>query len=168
MSQMSDAEIEELIAKLGDADAVVRLQAREELVATGGHDITRALVVALDDHRRDIRWEAAKALVGIGDAIAAPALTHHLHDEDIDVRWLAAEGVAELGEAGLLSTLNAAIRHAREPEFCKAAHHAFKQFKKHETHADKLDEVIEACEMGDAGIHVPVAAYKVIQQIREK
>ena len=151
---------------MGDADGVVRTKAREELVAIGGHDVTRALVVALDDHRREIRWEAAKALVGIGDSIAAPALTHHLHDEDEDVRWLAAEGVAELGEAGLLSTLNAAIRHARDHDFCKAAHHAFKEFKRHGTHADKLDEVMKACEKGEPGVHVPVAAYKVLQQIQ--
>jgi len=84
------------------------------------------------------------------------------------VRWLAAEGDAELGEDGLLSTLYAAIRHAREPEFCKAAHHAFKEFKRHATHADKLDEVIKACEMSEPGVHVPVAAFKLLQQIREQ
>ena len=167
MSQINEAEIKELISKLEDADGVVRMNAREELVEAGGHDVTRALVIALNDHRRDIRWEAAKALVGIGDSIAAPALTHHLHDDDEAVRWLAAEGVAELGEAGLLSTLNAAIRHARDPDFCKAAHHAFKEFKGHGTHADKLDEVIEACSKSEPGVHVPVAAFKVLQLIRE-
>ena len=168
MSEISDTKIEELVAKLGNTDGVERQKAREELVEAGGHNVTRALVISLNDHRRDIRWEAAKALVKIGDPIAAPSLTHHLHDEDREVRWLAAEGVAELGEPGLLSTLNAAIRHASDPEFCKAAHHAFKEFKRHATHADKLDDVIKSCEKNEPGVHVPVAAYRVLQQIREQ
>ena len=168
MSQNDANKIKELTDKLGNEDGAVRLKAREELVEIGSHDVTRALVNALNDHRRSTRWEAAKALVAIGDPIAAPALTHHLHDDDAEVRWLAAEGVAELGEEGLLSTLNAAIRHAREPEFCKAAHHAFKEFKRHGTHADQLDAVIKSCEMGEPGVHVPVEAFKLLQSIREK
>ena len=168
MSENNNTKIKELVIKLGDSDGVVRKKSREELVAIGSHDVTRALVIALNDHRRDVRWEAAKALVQIGDTIAAPALTHHLHDEDPEVRWLAAEGVAELGEAGLLSTLSSAIRHARDPEFCKAAHHAFKEFKRHLTHEDKLDEVIKACEASEPGVHLPVAAFKVLQLIHEK
>ena len=168
MSQINAAKIEELTVKLAATDGVERQKAREELVAAGGHDVTRAMVVALNDHRRDVRWEAAKALVDIADPIAASALTHHLHDEDSEVRWLAAEGVAELGEPGLLSTLSATIRHASDSEFCKAAHHALKEFKRHSTHSDKLDDVIKACEMSEPGVHLPVAAYRVLQQIREQ
>ena len=162
---LSAKDIEALISKLSDSDEKVRHDARETLVAASSHDVTRALVVALDDHKQYTRWEAAKALVAIDDPIAASALTHHLHDDDADVRWLAAEGVAELGEAGLKATLNAAIRHAHNAEFCKAAHHAFKEFKRHGTHKDKLDDLIKACEMSEPGVHVPGTALKVLKQI---
>ena len=162
---ISEAEIKELVVKLSDEDALARQSAREKLVEIGTHDVTRALIIALNDPRQQVRWESAKALVGIGDPIAASALVHHLNDTDSDVRWLAAEGVAELGEAGLLATLNAAIRNANETEFCRSVHHAFKEFKKHGTHRDKLDDVMKACEKSEPAVHLPVAALKVIEQI---
>ena len=166
-ASLSGKDIESLVLKLSDSDGLVRQNAREALVAEGTHDVTRALIGAIEDPRQHTRWEAAKALVAIKDPIAASALTHHLHDEDREVRWLAAEGIAELGDAGLKSTLNAAIRHSSHSEFCKAAHHAFKEFKRHGTHAKKLDEVIKACEMSEPGVHVPVAALKVLKAICE-
>ena len=165
---LSVKEINALVSKLSSSDGIVAQKAREDLITAGtagNHDVTRALIVALDDLRQPTRWEAAKGLVAIGDPIAAPALTHHLHDEDGDVRWLAAEGVAELGEPALKATLNAAIRHSHDADFCKAALHAFKEFQRHGTHADKLDEVMKACEMSEPGVHVPVAALKVLEQI---
>ena len=164
-ASLSAKEINALVSKLSDSDGIVRHDARESLVAANSHDVTGALIVALDDLREHVRWEAAKALVAIGDPIAAPALTHHLHDENGDVRWLAAEGVAELGEAGLKATLNAAIRHSHDADFCKAAHHAFKEFRRHGTHANKLDEVMKACEKSEPGVHVPEAALKVLEEI---
>ena len=162
---LSAKEIEALVTKLSDSDGVVRQKAREDLVADGSHDVTRAMIIVLNDPRTHTRWEAAKALVAIGDPIAASALTHHLRDDDSDVRWLAAEGVAELGEAGLLATLNAAIKHSGDAEFCKAAHHAFKEFKRHGTHAKKLDAVMKACETDEPGVHVPLEAFKVLEEI---
>ena len=162
---LSAEQIEALIIKLSDSDGVVRQKAREDLVAAGSHDVTRALIIVLNDPRQHTRWEAAKALVAIGDPIAASALTHHLRDDDSDVRWLAAEGLGELGEAGLLATLNAAIRHSGDAIFCQAAHHAFKEFKRHGTHADKLNEVMKACETPEPGIHVPLEAFKVLEAI---
>ena len=162
---LSAKDIEALVVKLSDSDGAVRQKAREALVADGSHDVTRAMIIVLNDPRQHTRWEAAKALVAIGDPISASALTHHLRDEDSDVRWLAAEGVAELGEAGLKATLNAAIRHSGDAAFCKAAHHAFKEFKRHGTHAKKLDAVMEACETDEPGVHVPLEAYKVLEEI---
>ena len=164
-TSLSAEDIDALVLKLSDSDGVVRQKARETLVAEGSHDVTRALVIVLNDPRQHTRWEAAKALVAIGDPISASALTHHLRDSDSDVRWLAAEGVAELGDAGLQATLNAAIRYSGNAEFCAAAHHAFKEFKKHGTHADKLNDLMEACESNEPGVHVPLEAYKVLEAI---
>ncbi len=161
-----NSKIEDLINQLADSDGISREKARKALVEIGGTDVTRALVVELNDPRRDVRWEAGKALISIGDPIAAPALVHHLSDEDSDIRWLAAEGLSNLGKAGLLATLNASIRNAGNSDFCRAAHHAFKQFKKSQKYTGVLDPAIEACETSEPGVSLPVAAYKVLQQIK--
>jgi HEAT repeat protein len=161
-----NTEIEKLIHELVEGDSDSRPQARAALIEIGSPDVTRALVFELNDPRRDVRWEAAKALVSIADPIAAPALVLHLQDEDADIRWLAAEGLASLGEAGLLATLNAAIRNASNSDFCKAAHLAFKELKKYGYHSELLDPVIESCESTAPGVSLPVSAYKLLRQIK--
>ena len=158
--------IEQFVHQLESEDEHERTAAREELIELGGHDVTRALVFELNDPRRDVRWEAAKALISIADPIAAPALVQHLSDEDYDIRWLAAEGLWRFGEAGLLSTLNESTRNASNVDFCDAAHHAFKEFRKQGVRAKYLDPVIDACESPEPGVSLPTAAYHAVQQIK--
>ena len=162
----NESEINNLIAQLSNQDGMQRQKAREELVALGGIDVTRALIIELSDPRRDVRWEAGKALIEIADPIAAPSLVRQLLDEDGDIRWQAAGGLATMGEPGLLVTLNAAIRHAGNSEFCDAAHHAFKEFRKAGVHRQVLEPVMEACDGNEPGVALPVAAYKVLEQIK--
>ena len=168
LMSVENENIEFLIKQLEGSDGVARQDAREKLTEIGGAEVTQALVILLNDHRRDVRWEAAKALIAIRDPSTASALTHHLSDEDSDIRWLAAEGLGELGEAGLLASLNAAIRYARDKEFCRAVRHTFLDFKKRRVHPELLDPLVEACNSSDHGAHLPVAAFKVLEQIREK
>ncbi len=164
----NESEIENLIAQLGDPDGIQRQTARERLVEIGGFVVTRALVIELNDPRRDVRWEAAKALVAIADPITAPALVRQLLDEDGDIRWLAAEGLISLGEPGLLVTLSTAVRNAGNTEFCEAAHHVFKEFRKHGSYGKLLDPVIAACEENEPGVSLPVAAFHLLEQIKVK
>ncbi len=162
----SQEQISLLTEQLADKDGMTREGARKQLVEIGGHDVTRALVVKLNDLRRDVRWEACKALISIADPIAATALVHRLHDQDSDIRWLAAEGVAQLGEQGLFATLNAAIYNASNSDFCRAAHQALKEFQRHAVHATELAPVIEACENSEPAVSLPVAAFNALQQIK--
>ncbi len=162
----NQSKIAQLIEQLENEHVAVRSKARDTLVEIGGHGVIRALVYELNDPRRDVRWEAAKALSSIADPIAAPALVQLLQDEDDDTRWLAAEGLAKLGNAGLLATLNASTRNASDTQFCRAAHHAFKEFSKHSVHGKNLTSVIEACESAEPGVALPVAAYQALQQIK--
>ncbi len=162
----TEASIEQLVAQLDNNDGVARGAARDKLVKLGGHDVTRALIFELNDPRRNVRWEAAKALIAIADPVAAPALVLHLGDEDHDIRWLAAEGLGRLGDAGLLATLNATIRNSSDSDFCDAAHHAFKEFAKHEIHAEAIEPVIKACGSSVPGTKLPVAALEAIQKIK--
>ncbi len=158
--------IEQLISQLESENELERSAARKELIEIGGVDVTRALVLELNDPRRDVRWEAAKALVSLADPIAAPALAQHLHDRDEDIRWVAAQGLGRLGLAGLLTTLTASLHHASNVEFSHAAHHAFKELRKLDIAEADLDPVIQACESPEPGVSLPVAAYRALQQLK--
>ena len=166
-SQTDSAEsLKQLVKQLESEDGLARGDAREKLVKLGGHEVTRALIFELNDPRRNVRWEAAKALISIADPTAAPALVQHLNDEDEDIRWLAAEGLGRLGDAGLLATLNATIRNSSDGEFCAAAHHAFKEFAKHGTHAEAMQSVLRAFASAEPGVAIPVAAFEAIREIK--
>jgi HEAT repeat protein len=121
--------------------------------------------MVLNSSSRDARWEASKALIAIRDPIAAPVLAHQLCDEDNDLRWVAAEGLATLGEPGLRAVLTAAIRHARDPEFCQAVRHAIEEFHRHGIHSEMLKPVIDACKSAEPGVAIPVAAYQALESL---
>ncbi|MCA9211494.1 MAG: HEAT repeat domain-containing protein [Planctomycetales bacterium] len=166
MIAQTSTELKELVDQLSDSDPVTRQRARTQLVAIGSQDVTRALLVELNDPRQRIRWESAKALDAIADPISAAGLVLHLDDPDDDVRWLAAEALAKLGESGLLATLTGAIRMSRSTHFCHAAHHAFKEFHKQHVHADVLQPVIKACDGLDPTVHLPLESYRALCIIR--
>jgi HEAT repeat protein len=94
------ANIQSLIANLGNKNGCVRIRARETLVNIRSQAVT-SLVSALQDRDWRVRWEAAKALGEIGDARAAPALVGALEDARSGIRWLAAGGLIAIGREAL-------------------------------------------------------------------
>jgi len=152
-------EIHRLIEELGDKAPVVREKSREKLIQLGGHNVTRALVIALLDPRTQVRWEAAKSLQAIADPVTAPALMNAMDDEDPDVRWVAAEGLSALGEVGLRTLLSGLIKRAGTIVFCHAAHHALHEMK---AYAKVVAPVIEALGQSEPAVFAPSAAYDVL------
>ncbi len=163
---MNEYDLAELIAHFADDDPATRQSSRDELVRRGGPDVTRALVVELNDPRPLVRWEAAKALLTLADPIAAPALLHTLEDEDPDVRWVSAEGLVALGETGLVTVLSGLTRRARSPEFCKCAHQVLHDLKKTTGHAELIAPVLVALERSEPGVTAPVAAFAALKQLK--
>ncbi|MEN6457914.1 MAG: HEAT repeat domain-containing protein [Thermoguttaceae bacterium] len=99
-----------LVSALTHKNAVVRRNAREQLVAVG-RPIVDAVRQLLHDKRPHVRWEAVKTLASIADPRTAGALVQVLEEEDeFDIRWVAGEGLAAMGREGLrplLATLAA-------------------------------------------------------------
>ncbi len=140
MNEKTDVliQVRQLVDQLADEDAVVREKSREQLIQLGGHDVTRAVVMALIDPRTHVRWEAAKVLQAIADPVAAPALMHALDDEDGDVRWVAAEGLIALDKVGLLAVLSGLIKRADSTRIRKSAHHVLHEMKNRATGERRL------------------------------
>ncbi|QDV85813.1 HEAT repeat domain-containing protein [Planctomycetes bacterium TBK1r] len=159
-------EIQSTLDELASNDGAVRERARKALVATNGHEVVYALIGELVDPRHQVRWEAAKALSEIADPVAAIPLVHAMFDEDNDVAWVAAEGVARLGEPGLLAVLSGLTRASHSVEYCKAAHHSLKEFRKSGKQHTEVDAVMKALEGVEPKLSAPVAAYQALQQIR--
>lgn len=165
MSEDKTPSLQELVASLASEDPVARQKAREKLVSTGGHDVTRALLGKLVDPRQHVRWEAAKALTAIADPIAAPALMHSLEDDDEDVRWVAGEGLIALGKDGLLTALNGLTKRATSLDYCKAAHHVLHDLRER-GYADVVAPVLKALESSEPEATAPPAAYEALMAVQ--
>ena len=161
MNEKTDvlSHVSQLIGKLADGDAVVREKSREQLIQLGGHDVTRAVVMALIDPRTHVRWEAAKTLQAIADPVAATALMHALDDDDKDVRWVAAEGLIALDKVGVMAVLSGLIKRAESIAYCKSAHHVLHEMK---AYAGTVAPVLEALEQSEPAVTAPPAAYEAL------
>ncbi len=160
-----DATIKNLITALSSSNDLIRVKARNELVATGKPALM-FLVEALRDPNHLVRWEAAKALGEIGDPETAHALTEALEDEEFEVRWRAAEVLIRMNTKGLKPLLHALIRHADSAFLREGAHHVLHELAKGELRA-YLTPVLIALEDFEPAVLVPAAALCAIETMEE-
>jgi sporulation protein YlmC with PRC-barrel domain len=147
--------ISSMIADLARDVPLVRVSARESLVAIGGPAVP-ALVEALGNPNRHLRWEAAKALSQIGDPAAAEALVKALEDELFGIRWLAAEGLIAVGREGLKPLLRALIQRSDSDWLRQGAHHVLHELAR--TGLEEVRPVLAALEDIEPSIDVPLVA----------
>jgi hypothetical protein len=159
-------EIESLVAALDSADGVERHAAREQLEEIGRPAVP-FLLRALQSPNEHARWEAAKALGEIADPGAAPALVNSLEDEMPAVRWLAATALINLGREALVPLLQGLENHFDSIWFRDGAHHVLRSLIR-DGLADDALPVLEALENLEPCIEAPMAAYHVLQDLREK
>ncbi len=162
---MNTENTEKWIKELGSDDPAIRQRAREQLVALGDPDVTRALVGELVDPRKQVRWEAAKALIEIADPVSAPALMNALDDEDSDVRWMAGKGLIAMGRPGLLTVLSGVMKRARSLDFCKSAHHVLHDLKQDDI-AETIAPVLEALDSTEPAVTAPPAALSALMALK--
>lgn len=110
-NKATKATIKSLIADLASKDGVVRVKARQQLVAYKKLSVA-PLVRTLSNENYWVRWEAAKALSQIGNNRAIKALLEALLDEKFEVCWLAAEGLIRIGRRAIVPLLEALINHS--------------------------------------------------------
>jgi HEAT repeat protein len=155
--------ISSMIADLARDVPLVRVSARESLVAIGGPAVP-ALIEVLGDSNKHVRWEAAKALSQIGDPAAAEALVKTLEDELFGVRWLAAEGLIALGRDALKPLLQALIERSDSDWLRQGAHHVLHELAG--TGLEDVRPVLAALEDIEPSIEVPPVARATLDELK--
>ena len=158
--------IEALTGDLGTADGLVRVRARQALVAIGGRSVA-CLTDALKSKKAVQRWEAAKALGQIGDPSAIGALIRALEDEFFDVRWLAGEGLIAIGRRVIPPLVRDLVERRDSLWLMEGAHHVLHGFKG--AHSDPaLGPVIRALEGPEPSVELPAAAENSLKLLEAK
>ena len=161
----SDEKIRSLVEGLADLDGVERHAIRMQLEEIGQPAVP-ALIAALRSPSEHARWEAAKALNAIRDPRAAPALVSALEDDKSAVRWLAATALIKLGRSALAPLLRGLEGHSDSIWFRDGAHHVLHSLVS-DGAADEALPVLEALENLEPCVEAPVAAYQVLEGLRE-
>ncbi len=159
--------IDSLSADLASRDAVVRIKARETLLAMGTQSVP-SLIRLLSHAKPHVRWEAAKVLSGIADPIAASALVNALDDPDSDVRWLAAEGLVALGRDGLEPLLAALLEQTGSCSLFEGALRVCRRLARKEGLGPILQGLLAALRRPEQETAVPAAAYAALSKLREE
>ncbi len=177
-TEPTDLSIEKLIKDLDSRNDLVRVKARQALVAMRKAALP-SLIEALKNKKYLMRWEAAKALGEIGDPGAAPALVRALEDEEFDVRWLAAEGLIKLNINGLRPLLKELMTRGGSTLLREGAHHVFHDLSKgalkrclapvlaalEEIESEKKEPWEAASH--DTGVEVPREAFKALEALEK-
>jgi HEAT repeat protein len=164
-SHADSATVSALVTDLGSKDGLVRVRARNSLVAIGEQAVG-PLVKALASKKQWIRWEAAKALGQISDPTAVEALVKALEDEVFDVRWLAAEGLINLGRGALPPLLHALAERSDSEWLREGTHHIFHDLVKGRPDLkDVLQPVLAALEDIEPSLEAPIAAEAALNNL---
>jgi HEAT repeat protein len=164
-SKADKATIKSLIADLASKDGVVRVKARQQLVAYKKRSVA-PLIRTLSNKNDWVRWEAAKALSQIGNNRAIKALLEALSDEKFEVRWLAAEGLIRMGRKAIVPLLEALVKHSDSYWLREGIHHVL-----HDMNTGKITEVLRpvlaALEGPEPSLEVPLAAQAALALIKK-
>jgi len=156
--------VDEHLKALSSPDPVARAKGRKELVRIGEPAVA-ALVELLKHPQQHVRWEACKTLEGIAHPSAAGPLADTLADSDKDVCWVAGEALIALRRDGLEPLLVALMDKDRVPSLQPGSHHVAHELVKGEL-AEILGPLLVALSGPDVDLTVPVAAEKILQQLR--
>jgi HEAT repeat protein len=165
-NKATKATIKSLIADLSSKDGIVRVKARQQLVAYKKQSVA-PLIRMLSNKNDWVRWEAAKALSQIGNNKAIKALLEALADEKFEVRWLAAEGLIQIGRKAIVPLLEMLVNHSDSYWLREGIHHVL-----HDMNTGKITEVLwpvlGALEGTEPSLEVPLAAKAALDTLIKK
>lgn len=166
MTDHPNSHIQALVKQLSAADPLARLSAGDALVEIGAPAVP-ALMAALDARDGQVRWGAARALGKIAEPASVEALVRTLEDQRHDVRWLAAQALITIGADSIRPLLEALAHSPWDALILRqGAHHVLHELVGTEGNA-RLAPVIAALEGREAGMTVPVAAFKALSALQE-
>ncbi|HRX01543.1 MAG: HEAT repeat domain-containing protein [Anaerolineae bacterium] len=114
-----DRELTVQLARITDADPLMRADAARRLSASQDPIAVTALLNALDDGEWRVRAAAVASLGVLGDRRAVFPLCQRLEDPRGDVRRAAAEALAALGDSNATVPLIMALDGERDSETCR-------------------------------------------------
>ncbi len=155
----------DLIGDLSSSDDLIRVKARNSLIAIGTPAVPR-LLCALKDPDPLVRWEAISALTEIGGEEAIPGLVQALEDEAFEVRWLAIEGLIKMDAKALKPLLQALAERADSNLLREGAHRVLHYLSKEEV-GECLGGVLKALEEGGSAVRVHIAAIEAMELLEE-
>jgi len=165
-SEAAKETIKSLIADLASKDGVVRVKARQQLVAYKKQSVA-PLIRTLSNKNDWVRWEAAKALSQIGNQKAIKALIESLTDEKFEVRWLAAEGLIRIGRKAIVPLLETLVNHSDSYSLREGIHHVL-----HDMNTGKITKVLRpvlvALEGPEPSLEVPLVAKAALDTLIKK
>ena len=165
-NKATKAIIKSLIADLASKDGVVRVKARQQLVAYKKRSVA-PLIRTLSNENDWVRWEAAKALSQIGNNKAIKALLEALSDEKFEVRWLAAEGLIRIGRKAIFPLLEASVKHSDLHWLREGIHHVLHDINRGNIRK-VLRPVLAALEGPEPSLEVPQAAKSALAALAKK
>jgi HEAT repeat protein len=158
--------IDSLIADLASKDGIVRVKARQQLVAYKKRSVD-PLIRALSHENDWVRWEAAKALSQIGNPESIQALLVALADKQFEVRWLAAEGLIRIGRKAIVPLLETLVKHSDSYWLREGIHHVL-----HDINRGKIKKVLRpiliSLEGPEPSLEVPPAARAALDILTKK
>ena len=165
-SKAAKAAIKSLIADLASKDGVVRVKARQQLVAYKKRSVA-PLIKTLSNENDWVRWEAAKALSQIGNPESIQALLEALTDKKFEVRWLSAEGLIRIGRKAIVPLLEALVKHSDSYWLREGIHHVL-----HDINGGKIRKVLRpvlvALEGLEPSLEVPLTAQAALDALIKK
>jgi HEAT repeat protein len=165
-SKSAKAIINSLISGLASKDGIVRVKARQQLVAYKKRSVA-PLIRTLSNKNDWVRWEAAKALSQIGNPESIQALLEALTDKKFEVRWLAAEGLIRMGRKAIVPLLEALVKHSDSYWLREGIHHVL-----HDINRGKIRRVLwpvlVALEGPEPSLEVPLAAQVALDTLTKK
>jgi len=165
-SKAAKATIKSLIADLASKDGIVRVKARQQLVAYKKRSVA-PLIRTLSTGNDWVRWEAAKALSQIGNPESIQVLLEALADKQFEVRWLAAEGLIRIGYKAIVPLLEALVKHSDLYWLREGIHHVLHDINRGKVRK-VLQPVLSALEGPEPSLEVPPAAQAALDALTKK
>jgi len=166
ISKAAKPSVKSLIVALASEDGVVRVKARQQLVAYGGRSIA-PLIETLSNENAWVRWEAAKALSQIANPSSVRALLEALSDKTFEVRWLAAEGLIRIGRKAVVPLLETLVEHSDSLSLREGIHHVLYDMNRGNLD-NTLRPVLTALEGTEPSLEAPLAARGALNALNKR
>ena len=161
----SQEDTQQIIARLGSKDGLIRQSARQGLEEIGKPIVPLLLESLENSSNEHQRWEILKILDHLRDPESAPDLVEMLQDERAGNRWLAADALVNLGYWGLEPLLQGLVNNFSSVWFREGAHHILRAFHEKGMLNSDIEHILAALEGVEPAVEAPWAAETALERM---